>query len=96
MFELGGYPTIDENTTKRELLNNFTTYLISEGHRNIYLPKYSILYNCTSSNRYKHLKRIGFKHIGTYKTMSCQCPVKVLLLNLSERPSLFNRIFNIE
>ena len=80
MVELSS-PWVDRYTTKKHFLYHFDIYLKDKQMSPRERKRYSIIYNCTCPDRYKHLTRIGFKHAFSYKGDG---NVKVLIMDVNK------------
>ena len=91
MFELGDFESFSHPNYSK---NKFYIFIIKEFERlcvDKYRENYSIIYNCTSNQNYKFLRKLGFKRISCYKGQNPSNDVKVLIWK-SEKYTFFERI----
>jgi len=85
MIEMGNPRFLDKYLTQKNFLYNLDEWLRLNNYSNRQNKRYSILYNCVDSEKRKHLERIGFKAIGSYKGDS---QVTILLLDVNKETKM--------
>lgn len=81
MIELSDPRFMDKWTTKKNLFYKLDNWLQEKNYASRHNKRYSLLYNCTSSDKKSYLLKMGFKEIASYKGDS---NVSVLFLDVNK------------